>query len=65
MKKKTFYQIQEHIQKELPMTLMGCFGLIGAGALILMKDKELNLANDDKNVKGWVLNVKSVIGSNK
>lgn len=35
------------------MTLMGIFGLIGAGALVLMKDKELNLTNNDvKNVKG-------------
>ncbi|XP_037039783.1 organic cation transporter protein-like [Bradysia coprophila] len=42
----------EHVQKDLPMTLMGCFGLIGAGALILMKDRELNLANVDKNAKG-------------
>lgn len=45
---------QEKVRKGLPMTLMGCVGILGAGALILMKDKELNLANDDKNVKGWV-----------
>lgn len=33
---------------------MGVFGVIGAVALVLMKDKKLNLANDDKNVRGWV-----------
>ncbi|KAG4072079.1 hypothetical protein HA402_015578 [Bradysia odoriphaga] len=49
----------EHVHKDLPMILMGCFGLIGAGALILTKDKVLNLPADDemKNVKE--LNVKS------
>lgn len=43
------------------MTLMGCFGILGAGALMLMKDKELNLVNDDKNAKGWVFNIKVLL----
>ncbi|KAJ6636443.1 Organic cation transporter protein [Pseudolycoriella hygida] len=51
----------ENVQKDLPMTLMGLFGIIGAGALMLMKDKELNLTNDEKNVKG--INVKGTTGT--
>lgn len=29
----------EHVQKHLPMTVMGVFGVIGAIALFMMKDK--------------------------
>ena len=33
---------QEHYQVYLPMTIMGVMGLIGSGAIVLMKDKSFD-----------------------
>lgn len=40
-----FFNKKEHIEKNIPMTVMGVFGLIGAVGLLLMKNKSLNLDN--------------------